>query len=190
MIAELHREQLVERFVRDVRMSRLLPRLIVIEHPEHLISVPQLLGHDAKHGHLHLIGRRFFECEAVLLNRSELGRGLRADDVARGVKHVANHLSGVFDARLSGHAAVIDRVGVEFADLRHQLKRRLRRVVLRPVVEEELHLREVFLLPRDESIVIARRNRFGGVSSQTVPPWSVLRENARAPGKHSLATVP
>src|SRR5205814_1234307 len=90
----------------------------------------------------------------------------------------------------SGHAAVIDRVGVEFADFRHQLKRRLRCVVLRPVVEEELHLREVFLLPRDESIVIARRDRFGGVSSQTVSPWSVLRENARSPGKHSLATGP
>ena len=79
--------------------------VIVVEHPEHLIPVPQLLGHDAQHGHLHLIGGRFFERQAMLLDGAELGGGLGADDVARRIEHVADHLAGVLEARLAGHAA-------------------------------------------------------------------------------------
>ena len=47
---------------------------------EHLVAVPQLLGHHAQHPEAVLVVLRALERAGVLLDRAELGRGLRADD--------------------------------------------------------------------------------------------------------------
>jgi len=70
--------------------------------------VPQLFRHHAQDGHLHLIGGRFFESKAMLLNRAQLSRALRPDDVAGGVEHVAHHVAGALVASLPREFPVLD----------------------------------------------------------------------------------
>ena len=142
----------------------------MIEHPKHLIPVPQLLGHDPQDGDLHLIGGRLFQRQAVLLNRAQLGRGLSADDVAGGVEHVADHVAGALEPLLSGHAAEVDGVRREFSDFREELIGGLGGVVLRPVFQEEVELGEVFLLPVDQRVMVFRGNGLGRVGCQNRPP--------------------
>ena len=167
MVAELHRQQLVHRFFGDVGMARFSPARVVVEHPKHLIPVPQLLGHDPEDGDFHLIRRRLFERQPVLLNRSELGGSLRADDVASGVEHVADHLAGALEAWLPGQAAEVDGFGIQLSDFGEQLIRRLGRVVLAPVLLQKLELGEVFLLPADQRLVVLRGNGFSRIRSQS-----------------------
>ena len=179
MIAQLHRQQLVHGFLRHVGVPWLLPRAVVIEDPEHLISVSQFLGHDPEDGHLHLVGRRFLQGQAVLLDGTEFGGCLRAHDVARRVKHIADHVAGVLEARLSHHPAEADVLGAEFADFGEELEGSLAGVVAGPVLEQEIEFRKVLFLPRHHGIVVFRRDGLGCVGCQKDPPEDAGLCNAR-----------
>src|ERR1700733_8906915 len=92
--AQLHRKQLFHRLFGDVAQAGLLPRLIVVQHPEHLISVAQLFGHYSQHRELGLGRGSFVQSYPMLLDRSKLGRRLGSDDVAGAEKHVTDHVFG------------------------------------------------------------------------------------------------
>jgi len=125
---------------------------------DHLVAVPELLGHDPKDPGLVLRVARAGERGLVLLDRAELGRGLRADDREQLLGGLRVELLRDDRLRLAGAIADLDPVRHVLLDPRAQAECLVLREVRVPLLFEAWVIREVVALPvHDRLVVLARQ---------------------------------
>src|SRR6185369_148027 len=97
------------------------------------------------------------EGEAVLLDGAELGRRLRADGAEQVVRLLGKHVGGVGELRLALHVAALDLRAHAHLPVGAELELGVGRKVLLPVVEQEVIVGKVLLLPRADGRVVGLR---------------------------------